>query len=108
MSTIKLGLPSELKRRLEYSLPSQPGAGRPAVRVTPRDRRERRCAAYAADHYEVQAFTTTTSADSLRALEEALQAVPGVYATTQVRVDDPGASLANTFTSPARGTERWP
>ena len=29
--------------------------------------------------------------------------MPGVYATTQVRVVDPGASLANTFTY-----SRWP
>ncbi len=29
--------------------------------------------------------------------------MPGIYATTQVRVTDPGVSLVNTFTNPA-----WP
>ncbi len=101
MSARTLGMPADLKRRLTYSLPGH--GGTPAVRITPRDRNERKCAAYAADHYEIQAYYTTTSADVLTALEEALKAVPGVYATTQVRINDPGVSLANTFTNP-----EWP
>jgi hypothetical protein len=100
VTTHKLGMPADLKRQLEYALPRQHGKYPPAVRVTPRDHRERRCAAYDADHYEVQAYYTTTSADSLSVLEEALKAVPGVYATTQVRAGDPGVSRKNTFTSP--------
>ena len=59
MSTHTLALPANLKRRLQYSLPGH--GGQPMVRVTPRDRRERRCAAYEADHYEVQTFYTSTS-----------------------------------------------
>jgi hypothetical protein len=102
MSTLRLGMPADLKRRLEHSLRSGT-RHRPVVRVTPRDHRERKCAAYEADHYEVQAYYTTTSAGSLSVLEEVLRSVPGVYATTQVRAIDPGASLANTFTNPA-----WP
>jgi hypothetical protein len=104
VSTLGLPMPADLKCWLEYyHLPSLPGVGRAAVRVTPRDSRERKCPAYMADHYEVQAFYTTGRLDALAALEEALRAVPGVYATTQVRVAGPGASLASTFTNPG-----WP
>lgn len=85
MTTYQTGLPAELKRRLEYLLPRQHGTCSPSVRVTPRDRTERKCAAYAADHYEVQAYYTTTDANSLDLLEKALRELPGVYATTQVR-----------------------
>jgi len=84
MTTHKIGMPSELRRRLEYLLPRQNGYS-PVVRVTPRDHCERKCPAYAADHYEVQAYYTTTDTDSLDLLEKALRGVPGVYVTTQVR-----------------------
>jgi hypothetical protein len=85
MTTYETGLPSDLKRRLEYLLPRQHGTCSPIVRVTPRDHAERKCAAYVADHYEVQAYYTTTDADSLDLLEKALRELPGVYMTTQVR-----------------------
>ncbi|WP_336204400.1 hypothetical protein [Nonomuraea sp. LPB2021202275-12-8] len=84
MTTYRLGLPSELKRALEYALPRQNGTYSPTVRVTPRDRTGRKCAAWAADHYEVHAFYTTTDLASLDQLEKALSDRPGVYATTQV------------------------
>jgi hypothetical protein len=83
MSTYRIGLPSELKRELEHQLPRQHGYP-PIVRVTPRDSAERKCAAYAATHYEVRAFYTTTDANSLSLLEGALRDFPGVYLTTQV------------------------
>lgn len=95
-----LGTPTELRRRLEYVLPRQDGLYPPVVRVTRRDRAERKCAAWAADHYEVQAYYTTTDAASLDALEDALKATPGVYLTTQVR---PLPGLGTEFTNPA-----WP
>lgn len=85
MTTYRIGLPSELKRELEYTLPLQHGTGSPVVRVTPRDRDQRKCAAYGAHHYEVHAFYTTTDTDSLDLLEKALREIPGVYLTTQVR-----------------------
>lgn len=100
MTTYKLGLPSELRRRLEYTLPRQRGYSDAAVQITPRDRNERRCAVYAADHYEVNAFYTSSEPGSLDALEAALAAVPGVYLTTRVL---PSAPFVNMFTNPA-----WP
>jgi hypothetical protein len=72
-------MPADLKHRLADPLPSQEYGVRRVVRVAPRDSRERGCAAYEADHYEVQAYYyTTTSADALNVLEAALKAVPGV------------------------------
>lgn len=85
MTTYRIGLPSEVKRELEYTLPRQAGTSAPVVRVTPRDRDQRKCAAYEAHHYEVQAFYTTTDTESLDLLEKALRELPGVYMTTQVR-----------------------
>ncbi|MEU4828791.1 hypothetical protein AB0H37_43710 [Actinomadura sp. NPDC023710] len=85
MSTYRLGFPSQLKRQLQDSLPRQHGTYSPVVSVTPRDRAERKCPVYDADHYEVQAYYTTTDADSLDLLEQALREMPGVYVTTQVR-----------------------
>lgn len=85
MSTYQLPFPSELKRQLEGSLPRQYGTYSPVVRVTPRDRAERKCPVYDADHYEVQAYYATTDSDSLDLLEQALHELPGVYVTTQVR-----------------------
>ncbi len=99
MSTRTLGMPAELRRRLEYTLSRQRGIYRPFVRVTPRDRGERRCDAWAADHYEVNAYYTTSDTTSLGPLEDALKATPGVYLTTQVHP----AVGRTTFTNPA-----WP
>lgn len=84
MPTRGLGLPSELKRSLEYRLPRQNGLYSPAIHVTPRDSEFRKCAAYIAEFYEVQTFYTTTDLNSLDVLEEALGALPQVYMTTQV------------------------
>lgn len=99
MSTRTLGMPADLRRRLEYILPRQRGTYPPFVRVTPRDADERRCAAWASDHYEVHAFYTTSDTGSLAALEAAFQDVPGVYLTTQV--DSSGGRTV--FNNPA-----WP
>jgi hypothetical protein len=105
LSTHTLGMPTDLRRRLEYSLPpGQYDNSRPFVRVTPRDRDEGRCAAWAADHYEVQAYYITSDTGSLGPLEDALNAVPGVYLTTQVHGHLPPAERpGNIFTNPA-----WP
>lgn len=102
MSTYMLGMPAELKHRLESTLPRYAGHS-PAVKVTSRDRHERTCPAYDADHYEVQAYYTVLSADALTALEAALQAAPGVYATTQVRRTSDSVLAGNMFTNP-----EWP
>jgi hypothetical protein len=91
-------LPSKLRRQLQDTLPRQHGESA-FVRVTPRDRAERSCSAYAADHYEVQAYYTTTTPGSLDQLEQALRELPGVYLTTQVR----GSRGCNGVTNPA-----WP
>jgi hypothetical protein len=62
---------------------------------------------WSAHHYEVQAYYTTTSADALDRLEEALRELPGVYLTTQIR---PRGLLRNAVTNPdwpaALGTSR--
>lgn len=101
MSTYRLGPPSDFKRRMEASL---------NIRVVPRDQRERRHAAYDADHYEMCAYYTTVSHESLDVLEKALKAVPGVYATTQVRRASDRVTAKNIFTNPGwpakLGTER--
>lgn len=92
-------LPSELKRDLESALPRRQGATL-SVRVIPRDRAERRCSAYEADHYEVRAFYTMTDADALDLLEKALADIPGVYLTTQL---SRGVRDRNMVTNPV-----WP
>ncbi|MGN2642298.1 hypothetical protein ACTD5D_40245 [Nocardia takedensis] len=97
MTTYRIGLPSELKSELQRILPRREGATL-GVLVTPRDRAERRCPAYAADHYEVQAFYTRSNHEAMNLLEQALDSLPGVYLTTQVRRSD-----RNTVTNPA-----WP
>lgn len=99
MTTYRLPYPAELVRKLQGSLPRETAGGMLCVRVTPRDRDQRRCAAYDADHYEVQAFYTTMSPALLGELEAALAEVPGVYLTTQVC----GAGDRNTVINPA-----WP
>jgi hypothetical protein len=88
VSTYRLGFPSDLKHQLERSLPRPHEAGGLTVRVTPRDRAQRICAAYEADHYEIQAYYTTTTTNALDLLEEALRELSGVSATTQVRGRD--------------------
>jgi hypothetical protein len=85
VSTYKLGFPSDLKHQLQHSLPRPHGTGSLVVLVTPRDSAERKCPAYKADHYEIQAYYTTTNPNALDLLEEALRELPGVSATTQVR-----------------------
>lgn len=100
MTTYRIGTPSEVKRWLLGALPPQGGTCLPVVRVQPRDRRERKCAAYEADHYEVQAFYTTTGSESLARLEAKVRELPGVYVTTQVCGRGRGG---NEVTNPA-----WP
>lgn len=76
-----LGEPAQFRRQLLYRLPRLP-----AVEVTPRAADESRCPAWRADHYEIHAYyTATAGADAeaaYAALEAALRAIPGVYATT--------------------------
>lgn len=97
-------MPSELKRQLERTLPDREGATL-WVRVTPRDRRERKCAVYAADHYEVQAYYTSTDRHALDLLERALGELPGVYLTTQVHGRDRNA-VTNSAWPAALGERR--
>ncbi|MGH3278120.1 MAG: hypothetical protein ACRDNW_03180 [Trebonia sp.] len=107
-----IGLPSDFERRLTAVLPVHGGLP-PSVEAFPYDRHERPCAAGNADHYEVHARYAAAGESALDSLEGALKALPGVYATTQVRDGrraDGGRSWRNTFTNPAwpgaLGTER--
>ena len=84
MTTYRIGYPSDVKRKLEQLLPRL-GSSTLTVKVTPRDRAERKCPVWDADHYEVHAYYTTTSPDVLDQLEKAISELPGVYLTTQVR-----------------------
>lgn len=107
MTTYNLGYPADLRRRLEATLPRELGKYRPQVNVTPRDRDEKRCAAYEADHYEVHAHYSPSDRDLLGPLEEALKAEPGVYLTTQVYgVPGQGNLFTNPGWPPALGTRR--
>jgi hypothetical protein len=101
VTTYGLKYPAEMKRDLESVLPSRHAASL-VVRVTPRDQGGRKCPAYAADCYEVQAYYTRTSPEALDLLEKAFQDQPGVYLTTQVR-DDGSGRLRNEVTNP-----EWP
>lgn len=83
MTTYRVGMPSDLKRKLERILPRCQGAML-GVRVIPRDRAERQCPVYDADHYEVRAYYTMTDSHALDLLEKALREMPGVYLTTQI------------------------
>lgn len=101
MTTHRLPYPAELKRMLQGALPCPPTGGVLHVQVTPRDRGQRKCSAYKADHYELQAFYTTMSSTSLDQLEAALAKLPGVYVATQVC----GEKGHNAVTNPAWPTE---
>jgi hypothetical protein len=107
MSTIKLLYPGALKNQLRDKLPRDQAGQRPAILITPRSHDHRRCAAYEADYYEVQAYYVNSSLDLLGPLERALRAIPGVYSTTWVCPAPPEAGrpllIGNTFTNPA-----WP
>jgi hypothetical protein len=98
VTTYRLGFPSELKRRLECTLPRHQGCSL-GVRVTPRDRAERKCPVYEADHYEVQVYYSSLDPALLDQLEKALRDLPGVYRTTQVL----GTRGRNEVTNP-----EWP
>jgi len=99
VTTYRLGRPSELRRQLEASLPLATYCSA-TVHVTPRDRTERQCPAYGAEHYEVNAYYTTTDPGSLDRLEKALRGLPGVYLTTQVRREGDRVAAPNTFSNP--------
>jgi hypothetical protein len=107
VTTYKLGMPAELRRRLEDSLPRELGKYRPQVLVIPRDRHELRCAAWESDHYELTAFYSPSDRDLLGPLEDALKAEPSVYLTTQVYgVPGQGNVFTNPDWPPALGTKR--
>lgn len=101
-----IGTPAQVRHNLENLLPRQHGKYAPAVRVTPRDSSERVCAAWAAHHYEVQAFYTTTDPAALDALEAVLRDVPGVYLTTQIRSRDGANEVTNPAWPASAGTAR--
>jgi len=106
MSTARLPLPSELKWELTARLPRWENE-EARVFVTPCDKDGRRCAAWRADHYCIQAFYTPTAVPSLGPLEQALQVWPGVYRTTKVHVllDDNGQMIGKT---PLPVDRDWP
>ena len=76
------------------------------VTITPRGRDERRCPAYAADHYEVNVFYAASDLAALDPLEEALKAEPGVYLTTRVHADSAQPWFSNPGWPPALGSKR--
>jgi hypothetical protein len=89
-------LPAELRQQLEYTLPGD-ARSRVMVKVTPRDHAELKCAAYEADHYEIQAYYHRMGHELLGPLQRALQEVPGVYLTTQIWGNFPqrGTTVSN-------------
>ena len=91
MSIRTLGYPADLRDRLRYKLPDCP-----MVRVEPKDSDHRRCAAWAADHYEVAAYYAESGPSQLYdALEEALGELPETYLTTQLKGNfpEPGTTI---------------
>lgn len=106
MTTNWIGYPSDLKAQLELALPHQDEAGSAVVRVTPRDRGYRKCAAWSAHCYEVQVFYYTTVPGSLDRLEQALRGTTGVYLTTQVRGNHGRNAVTNPQWPAALGTSR--
>jgi hypothetical protein len=97
---------TQLKYRLEHSLPRHPVAGSVFIKVTPRDASERKCSLYLATHFELQAFYTVTSYEHLIALEEALRTVPGVYAVTRVIPEGDRVTFTNPEWPAPLGTAR--
>ena len=102
MSTDTLGYPAQLRDRLKITLPQDIRSGPVMVHMEPKDKEHRKCAAWAADHYEVAAFYASMgpSEDFLYArLEEALRELPETYLTTQLQghgdYDRPGMTLSN-------------
>jgi hypothetical protein len=81
MSTCTLPYPCQLRDQLKDELPDIRGRG--SVKVTPRDRDGRRCAAWDAEFYEVAAYYVATGT-SLDRLEAALRARIGTVRTTQI------------------------
>lgn len=69
-------LPNELADHLSARLPDDPH-----VQITPRDVYEKRCAAYAADHYEIAAYYISIGHELL-SLYVALVRLPEVYLLT--------------------------
>lgn len=106
MTIYRLGLPSELVRTLGYALPRQNETYSPVVRVTPRDAAFRKCAAWAAEMYEIQAFYTTSTPPSLDRLEDVLSEMPGVFLTTQVRPERGRNTATNTSWPAPLGVSR--
>lgn len=106
MTTHRLPYPAELVRKLQGILPRQAAWGMLYVRVTPRDLHQRKCAAYEAEHYELQAFYTTMSPNSLDRLEAAVAELPGVYVTTQVRGEKDRNTVMNPVWPAALGERR--
>lgn len=106
MTTNRLGSPSELKHALERALPRQNETYSPVVHVTPRDAAFRKCAAWAAEMYEIQAFYTTSDGNSLDRLEDALGEMPGVFLTTQVRPAQGRNTATNTSWPAPLGVSR--
>jgi hypothetical protein len=106
MSIDRLGMPAAVKHRLVRALPQHASSGAPFVDVWPRGVDERRCAACRADHYEVAAYYVVSDYESLVPLEKALQEVPGVYVTTQMRAGQGAHTVTNPGYPEALGVRR--
>jgi hypothetical protein len=102
MNTDTLGYPAQLRDRLKITLPQDIRSGPVMVHMEPKNKEHRKCAAWAADHYEVAAFYASMgpSEDFLYArLEKALRDLLETYPTTQLQghgdYDRPGMTLSN-------------
>lgn len=82
MSTRTLPGPREMETWLSRQLPAARGSYN-HVSAYPKDAAGRKCAAAAADYYEIHVCAVATS-DPLEPIEEALKAWPGCFRTTRV------------------------
>jgi hypothetical protein len=69
-------MPAEVKRMVNYKLLGLPFHSQAHARVTPKDQRGRKCAAWCASYYEVFAFPISMSAD-LEPIAGVLRKLPG-------------------------------
>lgn len=94
MSTRTLPYPAELERWMAREMPDMPH-----VRVIPRDKDGRKCAAWEADCYEVHVCPVATPSPSqFDGLEVALRAWPGCYRVTRVGWEGEPATLTREST----------
>ena len=83
MSVHTLPMPADLKRELLHNC-RLTGGDTLFVEVVPCDEKGRRCAAWCADHYRIWTRHPADTEETLIALEDGLQQIPGVYMTTRL------------------------